>query len=192
MQGSVKPIPSSEKLRELLEYNPSTGELRWRKRLPSHFSPGARFTARGKAATWNGRYAGKPAFTALEGNGYRCGGIDGVVYQAHRVIWKFVTGKDPEQIDHVNGSRADNRLENLRSVSVGENARNQKLRKSNQTGVPGVWFDRGSSRYIVRIWGLGENLYIGCFTNLEDATKARKSAENQFGYHKNCGRRCAA
>lgn len=53
--------------------------------------------------------------------------VDGHQYSAHRIIWKMEKGKDPEGIvDHKNGITSDNRIENLRDISLSENAKNNK------------------------------------------------------------------
>lgn len=66
--------------------------------------------------------------------------VNGRVKQLHRHIWEQLVGPIPDgyQIDHINGIRHDNRLDNLRCVPVKTNNRNQKIHKRNPSGVTGV------------------------------------------------------
>ena len=64
----------------------------------------------------------------------------------HRIIWTIVFGEieDGYVIDHIDGNPFNNKIDNLRSIPSGENARNSKKRKDNKTGVTGVVFREGS------------------------------------------------
>lgn len=50
--------------------------------------------------------------------------VGGRSMMAHRAIWLMHFGELPEAIDHINGVRADNRIENLRACTHAENACN--------------------------------------------------------------------
>ena len=78
-------------------------------------------------------------------NGYLCVGcrIDKrlVFVYLHHAVWAVCKGRFPErQIDHVNGNKQDNRIENLREVDPSENNLNVLLawNPNAKTGVPGV------------------------------------------------------
>ena len=61
--------------------------------------------------------------------------------QLHHMVWAVVYGYFPEVIDHINGDKTDNRLENLREVSQSENIKNtvHPWRPNARTGLPGVY-----------------------------------------------------
>jgi hypothetical protein len=179
---STKTLPSQDLLIALLSYDPETGVLTWRERDACWFK-----TLRAER-TWNARYAGKPAFTAVSCNGYLEGSILNASCLAHRVIWKLVHGTDPEQIDHINGRRVDNRLENLRDVNEGMNRRNMAIRSDNTSGRVGVVFDRRSNRWLARIHDNHKCVYLGTFKTLDEAIAARDAADREYGYHSNHGR----
>lgn len=184
---AVKALPSQDTLLQLLRYEPDTGKLFWLARSPSLFSATTKHTADHQAARWNSRLAGKEAFTARN-VGYRYGAVDGRLYLAHRVIWKMVHGNDPKQIDHINGIRSDNRLENLRSVEEVENHKNQQLHAHNTSGVCGVSFDRSRGKWEAHVTVGNRKQHLGRFASIEEAVAVRKQAEANLGFHPNHGR----
>ena len=121
-------------------------------------------------------------------NGYHCVGVDWKVYQVHRVIYLIVTGAWPDKIDHINGDRKDNRWENLRSVDVATNSKNQKRYSNNKSGIQGVYLRKNAKTWIVYIGVKGNRLILGRFSSFFEACCARKSAEATHGYHENHGR----
>lgn len=160
-------------MRKLLRYEPDTGKLYW---LP-----------RDGKKSWNTRFSGKEAFTATHDKGYKRGAINGISYYAQRVIWAIVHDEIAIQIDHINGNRTDNRIENLRSVDRTENARNAKEKRTNTSGVTGVSPHCG--KWMVTIGVKSKTKYIGIFSEKNEAIAARKSAEAEYGYHQNHGRK---
>lgn len=138
------------------------------------------------AATWNARYADKEAFTN-QTNRYRRGSIDDVIYGAHRVIWKWMTGEEPEEIDHINGMPFDNRFTNLRAVTHADNARNLRRPANNVSGITGVLFVAKSGRWRAQIRADNKTTHIGCFATAEEAAVARQAAERRLGFHPNHG-----
>lgn len=176
------PLPSPELLRQLLHYDPETGELTWRYRNASHFQTGAR-DPQWRANNWNSKNAGRPALATIDGFGYKFGAIFGRLIRAHRVIWAIMTGEWPsEDIDHLNGLKTDNRWCNLRHVSHTINSRNQKLRSTNKSGVNGVRWRADCGKWRAEITVNGKNSYLGHFSDLEDAVAARRAAEAGHGF----------
>jgi len=171
----ARPLPDQSYLLERLDYNLETGVLTWRAKKAARFG-------------WNKLYSGNPAFNTVNHHGYCVGKLDCVEYSAHRIIWKLVYGQDPEYIDHINGNPADNRLSNLRNVSIVNNNRNTALPSNNKSGVIGVSFFKKHGAWRADIYVAGKQKHLGRFSSFEDAVAARKAAEREYGYHPNHGR----
>lgn len=113
-------------------------------------------------------------------------------YHGHRIIWMMVYGHWPDEIDHINGNKQDNRLCNLRNVTHRENLRNVRKSKNNTSGVTGVSWSAYHEKWAARIKTDYKLLHLGVFINKEDAIAARKAAEVKHGFHENHGRSAIA
>jgi len=154
---------------ELLDYNPRTGRFTWRQRGREWFVSDVSWRR------WNTKYAGKPALTADQ-QGYKAGTVLGKRYLAHRIAWFFQFGSWPKnQIDHINGDRSDNRIQNLRDVTQAENRKNNRLYATNTSGHAGVDFMPKKGRWRARIG----SEHLGVFRTKSEAILARKKAELQ-------------
>lgn len=178
------PLPSREYLASRLDYDPEAGVLRWKARPVSDFSCG---NSEAAAADWNAKYAGQEAFTA-KSTGYCRSRLLGRSHAAHRVIWKLVTGEEPELIDHINGVTTDNRFSNLRAVTSAENSRNVRRHSDNTSGVMGVYYVPPMARWRATIRLKGKCTHLGYFDTVEEAAIARRAAERRLGFHPNHGR----
>jgi hypothetical protein len=90
---------------------------------------------------------------------------------------KFVDHKThPER----NGKKFDNRLSNLRFATNGENNQNQCLSKRNTSGTTGVIFHKQTGKWKAQIVINKEYIYLGLYSNLQDAINARKNAELKY------------
>lgn len=178
----ARSLPSQDYLKECFDYNEDTGLLTWKTR------PAAHFKTESKSRAFNKQFAGKPALNALSGTGYRHGALDMKVTKAHRVIWKLKTGKDADQIDHINGDKTYNAWVNLRDVGYFENGRNLAKASNNTSGYTGVNWLKSRARWVASIKTHGKTYRIGSFRNIEDAAAARKAAEKRLGFHPNHGR----
>lgn len=180
---AAKALPSSDLLNQLLRYDPKTGKLFWKNRPESHFK------RERDAGSWNTRYAGSEAFAGVDFCGYRVGAIDQSTYKAHRIIWAMVNGCEPSsQIDHINGDPSDNRIENLRLVDCMANARNQRIRANNTSGIMGVYWKRPLKMWAAQIGSRRNRQHLGYFVKKSDAVAARKKAEVELGFHENHGK----
>lgn len=139
-------------------------------------------------AAWNALYAGKEA-GALRPRRDITVSIYKRRYLAHRLIWLHVHGKWPRyQIDHIDGDRANNRLNNLRSVTNLTNHRNMPLKRHNTSGVAGVTWSNRDKRWIAQIGVRGKNVLLGYFKDKDAAIDARKRGERTYRFHLNSGR----
>lgn len=173
---------TQEILNELLSYDKDTGELVWKWREAKWFKK------ENYHAIWNKRFAGKPAFTATDNNGYKIGRLGGKNYRAHRIIFLMVYGYMPEQVDHENHVRSDNRLMNLKESTNKENSRNQRLGSKNTSGVMGVHWDKRDKKWMATIKVDGKTRFLGRFDTKEEAVTCRRQSLDYFNFHTNHGK----
>lgn len=162
----TKPLPGFEKLKELLTYEPESGLFFWAMNI-----------SQAKKA---GDLAGHKTT-----HGYVVVGIGRSNFMAHRLAWKLTHSVDPfGNIDHINGDRSDNRIQNLRDVSPAINAQNQKSATArNVAGFLGVSL-RKDGRYSARITVNRKTKTIGYFKNPTDAYAAYIQAKRAT--HQGC------
>lgn len=161
---------TQSRLKELLNYDPSSGLFTWIKPKGS----------RAKV----GDIAGSNIC------GYLSMRIDTSRHYIHRLAWLYLYGEFPlDQIDHINGDRSDNRIANLRCVDDSENKKNMKRPKNNTSGVSGVCWHKHASKWWSRISADGIVISLGLFSDKFEAICTRKSAENKYDYHINHGRK---
>lgn len=79
-------------------------------------------------------------------------------FAAHRLMYLSVTGELPEEIDHINGNKSDNRIINLRPVNRTENMRNKPVYRNNTSGVKGVTYEPEKGLWRARISWNGKRL----------------------------------
>lgn len=122
----------------------------------------------------------KPA-GSIHKTGYRHITWKGKPQKAHRLIFMLHYGYLPPEVDHINGDRADNRIENLRPATRSENQCNRGALASNTSGYPGVTWHKHSKAWYVRVMKDGKSKIIGYFKDLELAGLV--SAEARSLYH---------
>jgi hypothetical protein len=157
---------------ELLTYEPSTGVLRWRKRSRKWFSSDNACNA------WNARFAVK-SVSSRASYGHLRVSIFHERYLAHRIIFFYIRGRWPVEIDHINRRPADNRWSNLREVPHRVNLHNQSMPKNNRSGRIGVsWYTR-KRKWQAKIW-VDEGIHLGYFDTFQEAAEARRAAEQHY------------
>ena len=143
-------------LTAVLHYNPETGEFLWNLPRPKV-------------------QVGQRAGYEKKNKGYIYIEIDGKSYSAHRLAWFYMTSAEPKnQIDHINRNKSDNRFENLREATHGQNRANSK--HANKHGLKGValsnWIPEGKRRWVAQITCNKKITYLGSFLTKEEAHAA--------------------
>ncbi len=163
----TRELPPPDLLRQLLRYEPETGKLFWLHR------PKDMFQSEKRQLAWNERYAGREAFTSVTCKGYLSGSIFNKSYMAHRIIWAIAYGSPPAlEVDHIDGRKTDNRLQNLRMATASQNHQNCGVRKSNTSGFKGVSWGRDRSKWQAQIKLSGKGKHLGYFDTPELAYAA--------------------
>ena len=106
--------------------------------------------------------------------GYVRVGLLGKEYREHRLIYLYHHGHLPEFVDHIDGNRLNNHIENLRQATRAENNRNSKINSKNVSGVKGVHWNKKANKWESYCGVNGKRHYLGIYTNKEDAIKVVK------------------
>lgn len=154
--ATIEELPSREEILALYSYDPVTGFFSWRHDFGMP-KGGVKFRQGSRAGSRN------------KSTGYRCIGINGRIYQEHRIAWFLMTGKSPLLLDHKNGVKDDNSLDNLRPATESQNGQNR--RAYSRVGTKGI-HKLANGKYRVRIGMNGKRKLIGDFFSLEMARSA--------------------
>lgn len=153
------PIPSAALLRQLVDYDPETGQLT-------------------RLVTKGGKAIGSKVGCAGP-NGYLIANVAGYQFYVHRLIYLWMTGENPaHQIDHINGDRSDNRWINLRNATAAENQQNRKRSKNNTSGYLGV--SPFADRWQAHIKVNRKSIFLGLFHDPKEAAAAYARAKGEM------------
>jgi len=156
-------------LNHLFEYDKETGNLIWKTRPTNNVK------------------AGDIAGSETE-KGYIRIAINHKKYRAHRLVFLMHKGYLPKTLDHINGDRKDNRIENLRPATLAQNAQNRDISSRNKSGYKGVYWTKQTKKWRAEIETSGERLHLGYFDNVEEAAEVvRKAREELHGVFANHG-----
>ena len=167
IMANYRPSPPLERLHEVLILDSSSPSgLRWK-------------VAKGRRVK-TGSVAG-----TLRGDGYWYIKIDKKLFLAHRIVYFMHHGVDPgeNQVDHKNGDKSDNSINNLRLVDRSINMRNTRLRTNNSLGLRGVRKMKDCRRtkpYESHIQLSPGKRMSKCFETLEEAIEQRKAWEQEL------------
>jgi hypothetical protein len=126
--------------------------------------------------------------------GYLTVGHMGKYWMAHRIVYLLKQGTCPDFIDHINGIKDDNRIENLREADISTNHYNCKTPVHNTSGAKGVHKLKRQTGYQARINFGGKRKYLGTFPTFELADEfvslARELLHGDFANHGNKEQSC--
>lgn len=160
----------------LLSYDAKTGDLIWKPR---------------GIAKIDGRLAGKKA-GRISPTGYLFVGVNYRTFLAHRVAWRLARGVWPDgEIDHVNGNRADNRLENLRVATRSENMQNVRASCRRYGRLMGASWNSADKNWKAQICVSGKRIYLGAFATEVAAHAAYRKAKSELHRFNPCLRETA-
>jgi hypothetical protein len=159
-----KPTPSTELLHELFVYDQKSGVLCYR-----------------KAVKGSGKSAGDEAGYICPTTGYLMVGINYKRYLTHRLIWKMEHGADAaDGVDHIDGSKLNNRIENLREANQSQNGANAKLGKGNKSGVKGVFWWSAAGKWQAKIMLHRKSHDLGRYDSIEEAAAAVRDGRERL------------
>ena len=154
---------SQERLKSLMNYEPETGVFTWLMKPCRNVR------------------VGEVAGSLNKGTGYVRVIVDRKRYLAHRLAWLYIYGDlPPDQLDHINRIKTDNRIGNLRLANNAENHQNMPMPRNNTSGHIGVCWKKKSQKWEARITINKKQIHLGSFTDLSEAIAARKAAEVNF------------
>lgn len=162
--NNPRPTPSQDLLQERFNYNAETGSFSWKKLYRRN------------------DLIGKECNTINTKQGHYSACVGRVSFAVHRLIYKYMTGNEPDIIDHINGNPQDNRWVNLRSVTHHENMKNMSLPKSNKSGFMGVRYRKDHNRWQSSVNHKGKTIHLGYYETKEEGLAARKAANIILGF----------
>lgn len=149
---------TGELVREWLTYDPECGVMRWKKK---------------RRGVIVGRMAGHP-----NAEGYMTCIFFGKPWLVHRLIWLYVHDRMPVEIDHINGTRDDNRLCNIREVQVGENQRNTAKHRAGR--LLGAYYRKNRGDWNASLWWNKKLLNLGYYPSAAEAHAAWRSKREEL------------
>lgn len=171
-------------LRRLVAYDPKTGVLTWKARSAYDFRCKAAHMGR-VVNSWNSKYAGTQIASRSKDGRIVLHISLGLRFrtQGSRAAWAIHHGKWPAGvIDHIDGDCTNDRIDNLRDVTISENNRNQRISSRNTSGKVGVTFFKRTSQWRAWISINGRVKSLGYYQTKDEAVAARIQAEEKYGF----------
>jgi len=116
----------------------------------------------------------------LDNDGYLRTRVNGKLYLNHRIIFLMKNGYFPKIVDHIDGNKLNNKIENLRKATKSQNSLNKKTRVDSRSGIKNVYWYKPTEKWKVAISINQKRKHIGYFENLELAELVALEASNKF------------
>jgi hypothetical protein len=116
---------------------------------------------------------------SLSNCGYYRISINSQKYLEHRIVYYMVHGECPEYLDHIDGNKQNNQIENLRPTTVAQNMCNTGNRADNTSGVKGVSWSKVKSKWTARVQLHGK-VKCGYFDDKQMAVGFVKTLREQY------------
>lgn len=101
-------------------------------------------------------------------------------FKLHRIIFLYHKGYLPDIIDHINGDRYDNRIENLREANTYQNRQNSRIYSTSKSGVKNVYWVSNCQKWRVVISINGKRKDFGLYTDIEEAKQVATSMRDKY------------
>lgn len=151
------------RLREIFSYDADIGRFRWKTNRP------------------RGVMAGDIAGSFNPATGYRRVSLDGVRHWEHRLIWVFHNGDiGKAEIDHIDGDRTNNKIENLRLSDRSTNLQNQSATRKSRSGLLGVSWNKSGRKWRAVICLNQRRIYLGLYSTPQEAHQAYLTAKSKL------------
>ena len=158
---------SQKTLKRLLDYDPNSGAFTRKVRTANRVQIG-------------------DAAGCTNKNGYVQIQVGGKLHLAHRLAFIFMTGSCPQEVDHKNGIRDDNRWANLRPATTSQNQMNRRSLKGSSSRYLGVSWHKLRGKWHANIHVDGKKKHLGSFSDEDDAARAYDTAARKhFGEYAN-------
>jgi hypothetical protein len=149
---------TQDKLKEYFNYN--DGQLIWKKQPSTHIKVGD------IAGNTNNRGYIQIKFLCNR-------------FYAHRLIFFMFNGYFPQEVDHIDGNKTNNKIENLRQATPAQNRQNRGISKNNTSGIKGVSWSKKENKWIAQCQVNKKNHFLGRYNDIELAKKAVQQFRNQ-------------
>jgi len=126
------------------------------------------------------KHPGMKAGHLFKGNGYCRVQINKKPYLIHRLVFLMHKGYLPRNIDHIDGNRSNNKIENLREATHAQNSMNRKMPTTNKSGYKNVCWDKRFKKWSVNLHVNKKNIVIGQFDDLELAGLVAAEARDKY------------
>jgi hypothetical protein len=125
----------------------------------------------------------------IQKRGYYAVNIDGKKYYNHRLIFLYHHGYLPKFIDHIDGDKGNNKIENLRPTTPLQNIQNSKGNSNASSKYKGLHWRNDVKMWRVRFTSKGKRYEVGYFKNEIDAAlsynKKVKEIVGEYAYLNN-------